>query len=72
MLPDLLGLDSIDNGVQCRGKQQVEIGKDDFRSRGCGLAEALHDYRKKAWSVEKENDTDVSCTCAVCFSTCLR
>ena len=56
----MIGLDSIDNGVQCRGKVQVEIGKDYFGSRGCGLAKALHDYRKKACFVEKENDIDVS------------
>ena len=59
---DLLGLYSIDDRVEGRWDDNIEVGKHNVKSLRDIVSKAMCKDRKERWYIEHEDDTDVETT----------
>ena len=63
-VPDLLGTDSIDDGVEHGWYQEIEIGKHDMYHLRHMVSKAVSEESKEGWDIKSQDDTDKGSTCA--------
>ena len=61
-VPDTLGLYSVDNRIECRWHNYIEVGKEDVKSPGDIMAKAMGKDGEECWYIEHEDDTDMGTT----------
>ena len=62
LLSDLFGLHSINNGVECRWDNNVEVSKHDVESAGDIVSKAVGKDGEKGRCIKHEDDTDMGTT----------
>ena len=66
-VPDLLGSNSIDDGVEHGRYQEIENSKHDVYHSGHMMSKAVGEESKESRDVESQDDTDMRGTCAKSF-----
>lgn len=64
--PDLFGINAIDQGIENRGHEEIEVCKYNVDMRRYLVAEAVSEKGKKGRNIEDKNHTDVGSTSAKC------
>lgn len=67
LISDLLGLHSIDNGVECRWNNYIEVSKHDVESAGNIMSKAMGKDGEKCRCIKHEDDTHMGTTGAKCL-----
>lgn len=61
-VPDLLGLYSIDNRVECRRDDYIKVSKHNVKGTWYIMSKAMSKNGEECWYIEHEDDTDVRTT----------
>jgi hypothetical protein len=70
-VPDLLGLHSIDNRVECRWDDYIQVGKHNMKSAGDISPKAMSKDGEEGWYIEHEDDTDMGTAGAQGLLACI-
>ena len=61
-VPDLFGLYSIDDRIECRWDDYIEVGKDDVKGTRDITPKAMCEDGEECWYIKHEDDTDMGST----------